>query len=61
MYRQTGKFEWMKIYLKQDVMEIQTIIILRSQGVKESKEKMFRWRNNSLPPLLLPYNKIAVG
>jgi len=28
MYRQNGKFEWMKLYIKQDVMEIQTIIIV---------------------------------
>lgn len=34
MYRKTGKFEWMKLYINQDVMEIQAIIILRSQGVK---------------------------
>ena len=34
MFRKNRISEWMKLYLTQDVMEIQTIIILRSQGVK---------------------------
>ena len=37
VYVKNVNFEWMKLYINKDVMEIQAILILRSQGVKGEK------------------------
>jgi len=43
----------MKLYIKQDVMEIQTIIILKSQGVKESRSQRRKCFAGETTPFLL--------